>query len=224
MKKINIAIDGHSACGKSTTAKAVASALQYIYVDTGAMYRAVTLYMIEHKTDLTDVEAVEQILPDIQISFTRANGQMRTILNGTDVEEQIRRPEVAARVSEVSAISAVRRKLVSLQQQMGKDKGVVMDGRDIGTVVFPDAELKIFMTARPDVRSVRRQAELLQKGINEPLESVKENLLQRDEMDSSREDSPLRQANDAVVLDTSDTSPEEQVAFVCQLAEKLITG
>lgn len=214
MRKINIAIDGHSACGKSTTAKAVAKELGYIYIDTGAMYRAVTHYFMTAKIAVSDGEAVAKALENIHIEFRKVNAQVHTFLNGEDVEAIIRRPEVAEQVSTVSAVSAVRRAMVAQQQAMGKSKGVVMDGRDIGTVVFPDAELKIFMTADPDIRAQRRLEELQQKGITQDIQTVKANLLHRDELDSNREDSPLRMAEDSIVIDTSDITPEQQVQVV----------
>jgi cytidylate kinase len=214
MKQINIAIDGHSACGKSTTAKAVAKELGYIYIDTGAMYRAVTYYFMTTGADPSDEEDVASALRNIQIEFRKVDGQVHTFLNGEDVEAIIRRPEVAAQVSTVSAVSAVRRAMVAQQQAMGKSKGVVMDGRDIGTVVFPDAELKIFMTADPDIRAKRRLEELQQKGITQDIETVKGNLLHRDELDSNREDSPLRMAEDSIVIDTSNITPQQQVQVV----------
>jgi CMP/dCMP kinase len=214
MKQINIAIDGHSACGKSTTAKAVAKELGYIYIDTGAMYRAVTHYFMTTGTDPSEEEAVASALEHIHIEFRKVDGQVHTFLNGEDVEAIIRRPEVAEQVSTVSAVSAVRRAMVAQQQAMGRSKGVVMDGRDIGTVVFPDAELKVFMTADPDIRAQRRLEELQQKGISQDLETVKANLLHRDELDSSREDSPLRMAEDSIVIDTSNITPEQQVQVV----------
>lgn len=222
MKKINIAIDGHSACGKSTTAKAVAKALGYIYVDTGAMYRAVTLYFLQNHIDMTDENATKEALSKINIRFlpSEVDGAPHIYLNGEDVEQAIRQPEIAAHVSKVSAIPQVRRFLVAQQQEMGKEKGVVMDGRDIGTVVFPDAELKIFMTASPDIRAQRRLEELQAKGIRQNLEEVKANLLERDHLDSTRADSPLLQAEDAIVIDTSHLTLEEQSDRVISLARQ----
>jgi CMP/dCMP kinase len=214
MKQINIAIDGHSACGKSTTAKAVAKELGYIYIDTGAMYRAVTHYFMTKGIDPSDDSAVGDALANIQIEFRKTDAQVHTFLNGEDVEAIIRRPEVAEQVSTISAVSAVRRAMVAQQQVMGRSKGVVMDGRDIGTVVFPDAELKVFMTADPDIRAQRRLEELQHKGISQDLETVKANLLHRDELDSNREDSPLRMAEDSIVIDTSNTTPGQQVQMV----------
>jgi CMP/dCMP kinase len=216
MKRINIAIDGHSACGKSTTAKAVAEHLGYTYIDTGAMYRAVTYYLMKHHIGVTDDQSLQEALGQIHIEFRMVNGKSHTFLNGEDVESVIRTPEIAAQVSTVSAVSAVRRAMVEQQQAMGAMKGVVMDGRDIGTVVFPDAELKVFMTADPDIRAERRRAELLAKGIEDDVQTVKANLLHRDELDSTREDSPLRQAADAIVIDTSHISPEDQVFLVLE--------
>ncbi len=222
MKKINIAIDGFSSCGKSTIAKALAKALNYIFIDTGAMYRAVTLYFLDHQIPLDDPQAVSNALRQMQIQFERdARGRQRTILNGRDVEDEIRSMRVARAVSQVAAIPAVRRAMVHQQQNMAKNKGVVMDGRDIGTVVLPDAELKLFITARPEVRTQRRYRELLEKGLSISPEEVAENLAQRDYIDSHREDSPLRRAEDAILLDTSDLSREEQVQKALKLVEKL---
>lgn len=226
MKKINIAIDGHSACGKSTTAKQVAKVLGYTYIDTGAMYRAVTLYFLQHRVDCQDEHAVQSAIDAMEITFqwVELNEPAHTFLNGKDVESDIRTPFVAEKVSEVSAISAVRKFLVAQQQKMGIQKGVVMDGRDIGTVVFPDAELKVFMTADPDIRALRRQEELKAKGINQSLEEVRDNLLTRDHIDSTRADSPLKLAEDAIVIDTSHLSMDEQANKVLQLAKSLIEG
>lgn len=224
MRKINIAIDGHSACGKSTTAKQVAKVLGYTYIDTGAMYRAVTLYFIQNGIDLHNDHAVKDAIDAMDITFQWVNSDepAHTFLNGKDVEAEIRAPFVAEKVSEVSAISAVRKFLVAQQQKMGVQKGVVMDGRDIGTVVFPDAELKVFMTADPDIRAKRRQEELKAKGIDQPLEEVKGNLLSRDHIDSTRADSPLKLAQDAIVIDTSYLSMNEQAEKVLSLAHKLM--
>jgi cytidylate kinase len=217
MEKIIIAIDGYSACGKSSTAKAVAAALGYRYIDTGAMYRAVTLYFLRQKIDYQtlsqDTAAFEKLLAQIQLDFEWDAAAQKSFifLNGENVEDQIRTPEVAAEVSSVSAISAVRRFLVAQQRQIGKNKALVMDGRDIGTVVFPQAELKVFMTAQMEVRAERRRLELAQKNIVQSLPEIIQNLAQRDAIDSSRADSPLRQADDALLLDTSALTFEEQV-------------
>ncbi|MCB0578710.1 MAG: (d)CMP kinase [Phaeodactylibacter sp.] len=215
MKKIIIAIDGHSSCGKSTLARGMASRLHYTYIDSGAMYRAATLSFLRNRIPLEDEEAVRQALENITISF---NGRNHTILNGEDVESAIRRMEVSNHVSQVSAISAVRRKMVLQQQAMGREKGIVMDGRDIGTVVFPDAELKIFLTADVGVRARRRFEELKLKGIEATMEEVRQNLSYRDHIDSTREDSPLRRADDAIVIDNTHLSEDEQLEYALELA------
>lgn len=224
-KKINIAIDGHSGCGKSTTAKAVAKILGYTYIDTGAMYRAVTLYFQNLQIDIENEEQVNQALKKIEIRFVfhPETSKMHTYLNGQDVEEAIRKPEVAAFVSPVAAISAVRKALVHQQQEMGKMKGVVMDGRDIGTVVFPDAECKFFMTADPDIRAERRVEELKLSGVEASFESVKENLLERDRIDSNRADSPLKKAEGAIVIDTSYITIDYQINQVLDIVNKTIS-
>jgi len=220
--KIIIAIDGYSACGKSTLAKDLSKKLGYAYIDTGAMYRAVTLYFLQNKIDLKDAKAVNDALSKININFTNSKGQNRTILNGEDIEEEIRKMYVSQNVSPVAAISAVRRAMVAQQQQMGKAKGVILDGRDIGTVVFPNAELKLFLTASPAIRTQRRYDELAQKGQITDFEVIKNNLLERDKIDSTRADSPLKQAVDAVVIDNTNLSIEEQLAMVRVLVKKRI--
>jgi len=225
MKKIVIAIDGNSGCGKSSTAKVLAKQLKYIYIDTGAMYRAVTLFFIKHKIDLENDLAVEEALKQIDISFeyNMETGKNETFLNGKNVENEIRQMEVSNQVSPVSEISKVRRKLVEQQRRLGDGKGVVMDGRDIGTVVFPDAELKIFMTAKLEVRAKRRQLELEEKGSNVELNAVIDNLKNRDVIDSSRADSPLKKADDAHLVDTSNLAFVEQVDQILKLiAEKIV--
>ncbi len=223
MKKINIAIDGYSSCGKSTIAKALAKALNYLFIDTGAMYRAVTLYFLENDIPIDNPKAVKEALRQIKIRFfLDEKGQQHTLLNQRDVEELIRSMPVAQHVSQVAAIPAVRRALVKQQQEMARQKGVVMDGRDIGTVVLPDAELKLFVTARPEIRAQRRYLELQKKGLNISLEEVRQNLTQRDYIDSHRQDSPLRQAKDAILLDTSDLSPEEQIRKALKLTQKAL--
>lgn len=212
MKKIIVAIDGYSSCGKSTIAKALAKKLNYVYVNTGAMYRAVTLYLLDNQIDYTDVEAVKNALPNIKIHFEfDAEKGNCTFLNGVNVESELRNLRVANAVSPVSTVSAVRREMVRQQQEMGKRKGMVLEGRDIGTVVFPNAELKIFMTSDVDIRTQRRYDELISKGQSVTFEAVKTNLLERDNIDSNREDSPLKQADDAVVLDNSYMTHEEQL-------------
>ena len=226
-KRIIIAIDGHSSCGKSTFAKAIAARLGYIFIDTGAMYRAVTLYALEHGAiamGIVDEERIEAMLGDIEISFrfNSERGASDIYVNGDLVEGKIRTIEVSNCVSAVSSIGAVRRKLVAMQQQMGRSGGVVMDGRDIGTVVFPTAELKIYMTADPMVRAERRYKELTAKGDSVTLEEVYENVVSRDKADMSRAISPLRKADDAIVLDNSAMSVEEQMAWFDEQYRRVI--
>ncbi len=222
MTKIIIAIDGQSGCGKSSTAKFVAKELNYTYIDSGAMYRAVTLYYIRHRINIEDEHQIIKSLKKIHISFKQGGNGSVTQLNGEDVEKLIRTPEVAALVSEVSAISPIRREMVKQQREMSADKGVVMDGRDIGTVVFPDADLKVFMSAGIEVRADRRLKELEEKGIPADLEEIKANLSKRDRIDSTREDSPLMKANGAMEVDTTGLLFEEQVDIILQVAKKLI--
>lgn len=217
-QKIIIAIDGFSSCGKSTFAKSIAARLGYIFIDTGAMYRAVTLYAQEHgaiRSGIIDEEAVTRLLDGIVITFrfNPERGASDIYVDGDLVEGKIRTIEVSNCVSGVSAIPAVRQKLVAMQQQMGRQRGVVMDGRDIGTVVFPDAELKIFMTADPAVRAQRRYDELRAKGDDVSLEEIERNVRERDKADMGRAISPLRQAVDAVVLDNSRMTVDEQMAW-----------
>ena len=216
--KIVIAIDGFSSCGKSTFAKSIAARLGYIFIDTGAMYRAVTLYALEHgaiRSGIVDEDRVVALLPDVSISFrfNPQRGASDIYVNGELVEGKIRTIEVSNCVSPVSSIRQVREKLVAMQQQMGKERGVVMDGRDIGTVVFPDAELKIYMTADATVRAERRYAELKAKGDEVSFEEILDNVVSRDKADMSRAISPLRQADDAIVLDNSYMSVEEQMEW-----------
>lgn len=215
-KKIVIAIDGFSSCGKSTFAKAIAARLGYIFIDTGAMYRAVTLFALEQgaiRSGVVDEDAVVALLPQIEITFrfNPRRGASDIYVNGDLAEGRIRSIEVSNCVSGVSSIRQVREKLVAMQQQMGRDRGVVMDGRDIGTVVFPDAELKIFMQADAKVRAERRYKELTEKGDSVTMEEILENVISRDKADMSRAISPLRKADDAVVLDNSYMSVEEQM-------------
>ena len=217
-RRIIIAIDGHSSCGKSTFAKAIAARLGYIFIDTGAMYRAVTLYALEHGAIsgcIADEEKIEAMLGDININFrfNPERGASDIYVNGDMVEGKIRTIEVSNCVSAVSSIGAVRSKLVAMQQEMGRQGGVVMDGRDIGTVVFPDAELKIYMTADAMVRAERRYKELTAKGDKVSLEEIYENVVSRDKADMSRAISPLRKADDAIVLDNSHMSVEEQMEW-----------
>lgn len=227
MQKITIAIDGYSSCGKSTLAKALAHKLGYNYIDTGAMYRAVTLYALRH--DLIDedqtinTEGVIAVLPliDVEFALNPVTHHSDVFLNGENVEREIRTMQVSDLVSKVSAIKEVREKMVALQRQMGKKKAVVLDGRDIGTHVFPKAELKLFMIADPDVRAKRRQDEFSSKGQYFSLAEVEMSLLKRDMADISRQESPLTQAEDAVILDNSELSREEQLEFVLKLISDL---
>ena len=223
MKKITIAIYGYSSTGKSTLAKALSKKMGYLYVDSGAMYRAVTLYALDNSligSQLNQNQLIS-LLPQIQIEFkmNQETGIGEVFLNGKNVEQEIRSMRVSAWVSPVSAISEVRTKLVSQQQSMGLKKGVVMDGRDIGSVVFPNAELKLFLTADDDVRAKRRFDELMQKSPNVSLESVKANLIARDQQDSSREDSPLIQTQDSVVIDNSKLTIQDQLDLVLNLID-----
>ena len=217
-KKIIIAIDGFSSCGKSTFAKSIAARLGYIFIDTGAMYRAVTLYALEHgaiRSGIADEERIVALLPEIAITFrfNPQRGASDIYVNGDLVEGKIRTIEVSNCVSAVSSIREVREKLVAMQQQMGERRGVVMDGRDIGTVVFPDAELKIYMTADPRVRAERRYAELRAKGDEVSFDEVLDNVISRDKADMNRAISPLRKADDAVVLDNSRMTVGEQMEW-----------
>ena len=216
MKPLVIAIDGYSSCGKSTTAKAVAAELHYAYVDTGAMYRAVTLHLLENRIDFGDLSRIEHEIHGLDISFRRNRRTSRNelCLNGNVREDDIRQMVISNSVSEVSVIPLVRHALVAQQQRMGRKRGVVMDGRDIGTTVFPDAEVKIFMTADVGLRAERRRQELADKGEIVPLADIVENLRKRDHIDSTRAESPLRRAADAVLLDTTHITIAEQVDFV----------
>jgi cytidylate kinase len=226
MSKIIVAIDGYSSCGKSTLAKALAARLGYAYIDSGAMYRCVALYALQQgaiKDRKFIEESIVKLLPDVHISFefnphTKTND---TFLNKENVEKKIRSLEVAEIVSQVSTIKEVRKRLATLQRRMGKNKGIVMDGRDIGTHIFPKAELKIFMTADVDVRVQRRYDEMHSKGMNVTFTEVKTNLLERDFADTHRKENPLVQAQDAVILDNSDLSKEEQLDFVVKLISDL---
>jgi len=219
LRKIVIAIDGYSACGKSTTARTVAGVLGYRYIDTGAMYRAVTLYFIQHHVAITNPKEVSQALKKVDVTF-RVNSRnvSETYLNGLNVEEDIRSMEVSGQVSIVSAIREVRQAMVEQQRRMGREKGIVLDGRDIGTVVFPNAELKLFMTAEMSVRAIRRQKELLARNELVDLEDVIRNIRERDRIDTTRTESPLKQADDAVVIDTTHITIDEQVDEVVRLA------
>jgi cytidylate kinase len=220
LKDIIVAIDGYSGCGKSSTAKAVAKELGYRYIDSGAMYRAVTLYLYLHKINHQDSSKLEKALNDIHIDF-RFNSEKQmseTYLNGKNVEDEIRKMYISKEVSAVSAIPVVRKEMVAQQRRMGNDKAVVMDGRDIGTVVFPEAELKIFMTSDFEVRAVRRKKELDAKGENFSVEEIAENLKNRDRIDSTRKESPLRKAEGAIEIDTTHVTLREQTEQVLNLA------
>lgn len=227
MKKIIIAIDGHSSCGKSTFAKSIAKYYGYVFIDTGAMYRAVTLYAIANgivTPQGVDVSKLENSLKRISIDFKYDNQLQKSFvyLNGENVESKIRGVEVSSSVSAVSQNSSVRALLVKLQQKMGENKGIVMDGRDIGTTVFPNAELKIFMTASVEIRAQRRYDELVAKGENVSLEEITNNIIDRDRQDETREISPLICAADALVLDNSTTTVAEQMEWIVQKIDKLI--
>ncbi|MDR1526456.1 MAG: (d)CMP kinase [Dysgonamonadaceae bacterium] len=226
MKKMVVAIDGHSSCGKSTMAKELARVTGYTYIDSGAMYRAVTLYCLEHglfKGDAPDGENLRKALRDIHLSFQTnpETGRSETYLNGRNVEKEIRSMEVADKVSPVAAIGFVREEMVKQQQALGREKGIVMDGRDIGTVVFPNAELKLFVTASPEIRAQRRLEELTAKGESTTLEEVLHNLSKRDRIDSTRKDGPLKKAVDAIVIDNSNLSISEQNRKVLELFEEI---
>ena len=229
MKKITIAIDGYSSCGKSTMAKDLAREVGYIYIDSGAMYRAVTLYCLENglfTPDGIDTEKLEAMMPNIRISFQLNPETQRpmTYLNGENVEDRIRTMEVSTRVSPVAAIPFVREALVKQQQEMGQAKGIVMDGRDIGTTVFPDAELKVFVTASAEVRAQRRYDELKAKGEEASYESILENVKERDRIDSGRAISPLRKADDAILLDNSHMTIPEQKAWLMEQYRLRVEG
>lgn len=220
-KKLVIAIDGYSSCGKSTLAKELASSLNYIFIDSGAMYRAVTLFCLRKglvKGDFLDKESIRKSLDQIQLDFALDENRDKVILlNGENCEEEIRKSYVASVVSKIAEIKEVREKLVEEQQRMGEKGGIVMDGRDIGTVVFPKAEIKIFVTASIEVRTERRLLELQQKGIQTTKQEVQDNLIERDFIDSNRKESPLRQAEDAIVLDNSTLTRKEQLDWALKL-------
>jgi len=225
-KKLIIAIDGHSSCGKSTFARAIAARMDYTYIDSGAMYRAVTLAFMERGVihqGKPDQEALAQLLETIEISFRGkpGSGAAGTFLNGVSVEERIRSIDVASNVSEVSKSALVREKLVAMQRDMGRGRGVVMEGRDIGTVVFPDADIKIFLTAQAGIRAERRYRELVEKGHKVSLEEIRNNIISRDRLDETRQESPLRKAPDAIVLDNSYMTPGGQMVWFENLLKRL---
>jgi cytidylate kinase len=224
MKKITIAIDGHSSCGKSTMAKELARKVGYVYVDTGAMYRCVTLFALRHQLFTADgtvlEEQLREAMPQIDIDQRLIDGKTTTFLNGENVEREIRNLEVSNHVSPIAAIPFVRTALVAQQQKMGREGGIVMDGRDIGTTVFPNAELKIFVTASAEVRAQRRYDELQQKGMPADYADILKNVQERDYIDSHREVSPLRQADDALLLDNSHMTIEEQNKWLMEQFEK----
>ena len=227
IKKLIIAIDGYSSCGKSTFAKAIAEELNYIYIDSGAMYRAVTLYCLRRNfvgKGLLDLEGIREELKNMHIEFVYNpdKGEYETFLNSEDVEKEIRGIEVSAHVSRISMIQEVRSCMVELQRQIGVYKGIVMDGRDIGTVVFPDADLKIFMTASVEIRAQRRYDEMKAKSMNVPFDEVLNNIIARDITDENRDISPLRRADDAILLDNSKMTVEEQMKWVMEIIEKII--
>lgn len=218
-RRIVIAIDGYSACGKSTTAKEVARILGYRYIDSGAMYRAVTLFFLDQHVSLSNPKEIVRALSQIQISFkVNAKGVSETYLNNLNVEKEIRKMRISENVSPISAIKDVRAAMVDQQRRLGKEKAIVMDGRDIGTVVFPNAELKFFMTADMMVRATRRQKELLENDKLVDLDDVIENITQRDKIDTTRKESPLRQASDAITIDTTHITIDEQVDEVVRQA------
>lgn len=224
-QKLTIAIDGHSSCGKSTVAKSLAKILEYTYIDSGAMYRAVTLFCMKNSlinNDIVDTKQLEALLNTIRIHFTFDTNKQQylTWLNNELIEDEIREIEVSNNVSLVSKIGFIRDKLVKLQQEMGKDGGIIMDGRDIGTVVFPNADLKIFMTASAEVRAQRRFDELINKGSSVSLEEIKQNIEKRDFIDQNREIAPLKQAEDAILLDNSFLTRNEQLNKLVELVEK----
>lgn len=228
-KKIVIAVDGFSSCGKSTMAKDLAKAIGYIYIDSGAMYRAVTLLALRRNLFLpdgqVDTEKLRTILPDIRITFTLSSeGRPETCLNGENVEKEIRGLEVSSHVSRIAALDFVRSELVRQQQLMGQEKGIIMDGRDIGTCVFPNAELKIFVVASAEIRAQRRYDELTAKGEKVQYEDILNNVQERDRIDTTRAVSPLRKADDAIELDNSHLTPEEQKEWLMEQFNRVIAS
>ncbi len=220
-KKIIIAIDGFSGCGKSTLAKDLSAALHYTHIDTGALYRAITLHCIQHNINVADIHSVMAATTSADIKLKVEGHTTKTILNGEDVTDRIKNPDVAAKVSEVAKISSVRAHLKALQQSFGEQKGIVMDGRDIGTVIFPQAELKLFIIADIEERSRRRLLEMEEKGVSYTIEEVKANLLKRDHIDSSREVAPLKRADDAIIIDTTYLSRQDQLEKALSLVKEV---
>ncbi len=212
-KNIVVAIDGYSSCGKSTLAKALAKKLHFIYIDSGAMYRAVTLYFLRNNIDLENDAQVKKALEEIDLNFHSRDYNSHILLNGEDVSDEIRQMHISENVSAASAIKQVREAMVKQQQKMGKSKNIVMDGRDIGTTVFPHAQIKLFMTADPKVRAERRYKELIAKGEEVTLEEIFENLAHRDYLDTTRKESPLTRAEDAIILDNTELTEAEQLNF-----------
>ena len=226
-KKITIAIDGFSACGKSTLAKDLAKRLAYVFIDSGAMYRAAALYCLKHQLiqdGKLDTVGIDNQLSKIDIHFETVSSESHIFLNGQDVSNEIRESKVAEIVSIVAAYKPIREKLVQAQQEMGAKGGIVMDGRDIGSVVFPDAELKIFVTADPEIRVQRRLSEMLTKGMHTSIEEIRKNLAERDHLDSTREESPLIQVSDALVLDNSQLTKEEQLDWVLDKVALIVSN
>jgi cytidylate kinase len=219
---IIVAIDGYSSCGKSTLAKAIAKELHFIYVDSGAMYRAVTLYFLRNNVDMADEKQVAKALKNIHLNFDSKDYQTHITLNGEDVSDEIRQMPVSEKVSPVAAIHAVRVEMVKQQQRMGRSKNIVMDGRDIGTAVFPKAQVKFFMTADPITRAKRRYKELLPKNPEMTLQEVFENIAHRDYQDTTRKESPLVRADDAIILDNTDLTPKEQLLFALSRIEPFL--
>ncbi|MDT3404846.1 (d)CMP kinase [Mucilaginibacter terrae] len=221
-KNIVVAIDGYSSCGKSTLAKALAKKLHFIYVDSGAMYRAVTLYFLRNNVDINDAEQVTEALKNIHLNFHSRDYQTHITLNDEEVSDEIRLMPVSAMVSPVSAIREVRKEMVAQQQRMGKSKNIVMDGRDIGTTVFPNAQVKLFMTADPKVRAERRYKELQATNPDITLEEIFENIAHRDYSDTTRKESPLVRAEDAIILDNTNITPDQQLAFALAKVEPFL--
>ncbi|HTN19585.1 MAG TPA: (d)CMP kinase [Pelobium sp.] len=222
IKNIVVAIDGYSSCGKSTLAKALAKKLHFIYVDSGAMYRAVTLYFLRNNTDLKDHDLIIDALEHIDLNFHSRDYQSHILLNGEEVSEEIRQMPVSENVSLIASIKEVRKAMVRKQQKMGKSKNMIMDGRDIGTTVFPDAQVKLFMTADPKIRAERRYNELIAKGETVSLEEIFDNLAHRDFLDTTREESPLVRAEDAIILDNTNLTEDEQLEFAIEKVRPFI--